>query len=191
MHGQQKGVSQLACSSAMLAAIVVFACFKLPPPLPHNTLSHHTHYMSVSPFPTLHLCNAAPRCPQHFPDPSVVNQQRAQQFDEEDEQQFYDSSAEDPSTHAAGARAGQQQESEQQEQRQQQLHDHDGARAAYAAAAFTALLQAGWDPAVRNDNGYSVSDLILEGLSRYQTGVSVCGRRKGVVLWSFVGVLCG
>lgn len=87
---------------------------------------------------------------KHFPDPAVAGQPDADGID---------SSKRNGTSKTAGTA------------QQQQLEDNDAARAAYAAAVFTALLRAGWDPAVRNANGYTVSDLILEGLSRYQTGV--------------------
>lgn len=101
----------------------------------------------------LHMVVACMVSKKHFPDPAVAGQQQQPDAD------GIDSSKRNGTSKTAGAA------------QQQQLEDNDAARAAYAAAVFTALLRAGWDPAVRNANGYTVSDLILEGLSRYQTGV--------------------
>jgi hypothetical protein len=102
----------------------------------------------------LHMVVACMVSKKHYPDPAVAGQQQPEAVD-------INSSSADGASNTATAPP----------QQQQQLEDNDAARAAYAAAVFTALLRAGWDPAVRNANGYTVSDLILEGLSRYQTGV--------------------
>lgn len=98
----------------------------------------------------LHMIVACMVSKKHFPDPGVAGQ---------------DASMQEQGDARGASNSGQPQE---------QLGDNDAARAAYGAAAFAALLRAGWDPAVRNGNGYTVSDLILEGLSRYQTGGCMC-----------------
>jgi hypothetical protein len=104
----------------------------------------------------LHMVVACMVSKKHYPDSSV--QGRGTTLQDPQSADGDSGSADDPSTAAAAAGP-------------QQLDDHDAARAAYAAGAFFALLRAGWNPAIRNSNGYSVSDLVLEGLSRYQTGV--------------------
>jgi hypothetical protein len=102
----------------------------------------------------LHMIAACMIRKKHFPDPPVAGQANSQH-----------SAAGEPT--AAGAKGG---STAAAGGPPQQLDDNDAARAAYGAAVFTALLRAGWDPAVRNFNGFTVSDLILEGLQRYQTG---------------------
>lgn len=107
----------------------------------------------------LHMIAACMIRKKHFPDPPVAGQASGQH-----------SAAGEP-TAAAGAKGSSAQDvSTAAGGRPQQLDDNDAARAAYGAAVFIALLRAGWDPAVRNFNGFTVSDLILEGLQRYQTG---------------------
>lgn len=130
----------------------------------------------------LHMVVACMVSKKHFPDPSVVDQRRAlqqQQQQSEDEDgpaQPQSNGSTDGTQTPAGPK---------------QLDDNDKARAAYGSAAFIALLQAGWDPAVRNANGYTVSDLMLEGLSRYQTGdqgshIATCCVLQFSLLGSFV-----
>lgn len=111
----------------------------------------------------LHMVAACMIRKRHFPDPQVAGR----------------SSSNGPeaaahSTQEAAAATG----SNKQQKQPEQLEDNDAARAAYAAAAFTALLRAGWDPAVRNSNGYTVSDLVLEGLRQYQTGEELSDSQK-------------
>jgi hypothetical protein len=106
----------------------------------------------------LHMIAACMIRKKHFPDPPVAGPGKTQH-----------SAAGEPT--AAGAKGSSTGAGSTAARGQpQQLDDNDAARAAYGAAVFTALLRAGWDPAVRNFNGFTVSDLLLEGLQRYQTG---------------------
>jgi hypothetical protein len=93
----------------------------------------------------LHILVACMITKRHFPDPKAGEGQQQQQ------------EAEQPGAPSPPAAAA-------------TLQDHDAARAAYAAAAFAALLRAGWHPGVRNANGYTVTDLLEEGMARYRAG---------------------
>lgn len=125
----------------------------------------------------LHMIAACMIRKRHFPDPQVVGQtsnQHNQGAGTDPNTEAFTSSKGSSAQTASTAAAGGGQ--------QQQLEDNDAARAAYAAAAFTALVRTGWDPAVRNSNGYTVSDLLLEGLQRYQTG-AVAWLRSIALCW--------
>jgi hypothetical protein len=106
----------------------------------------------------LHMVVACMVSKKHFPDSTVRGRGTSLQDTQSADGDIC--GADNPSTAVAASAAAD----------PQQLDDHDAARAAYATAAFLALLRAGWNPAIRNSNGYSVSDLVLEGLSRYQAG---------------------